>query len=394
MTTAVSIDALIKQKLKPGAIYAGNKKVLKSRSEKRIIQMSSAIRSKPQWFEKLNDKKIRRRWTKEAKAQNLTYMEIDYVFDELAYYASLRVPGSGVELSGVEGVWVSDSLVDKETLTELKDYAAILENVPEKHKDYHPDSNDQVLNLIHPSLFPLIYRKSSFLSTPIPSPEAAVKLATFGKFPGSAGEWKKQLGDSFKNEDGEPVFYIPEKQGTRYGYDPEGTFISKEFCWLPTEFSVGKDGKATIESYINNLHPIRHAVLYPTIAKIFSSFVPMLEQVVTDLAHPRDRRVVPDYNRWYTTDESEPEDYDAEDDDGRYEEWEENSSFFTAQPEPFTTPDRPAIPHSLRGRRLQAIVKMSSIELTPENPAYEGGNWHVEAMANERIIATGIYYYD
>ncbi|KAJ2626162.1 hypothetical protein GGF44_005139 [Coemansia sp. RSA 1694] len=37
---------------------------------------------------------------------------------------------------------------------------------------------------------------------------------------------------------------------------------------------------------------------------------------------------------------------------------------------------------------------MSNIELTPEKPEYDGGNWHVEAMANERIIATGIYYYD
>lgn len=25
---------------------------------------------------------------------------------------------------------------------------------------------------------------------------------------------------------------------------------------------------------------------------------------------------------------------------------------------------------------------------------YPGGSWHVEGMANERIIASGIYYYD
>ncbi|ORX65455.1 hypothetical protein DL89DRAFT_227676 [Linderina pennispora] len=49
---------------------------------------------------------------------------------------------------------------------------------------------------------------------------------------------------------------------------------------------------------------------------------------------------------------------------------------------------------SFHGRRLQAIVKMSNIILTPDKPEYEGGSWHVEAMANERIIATGIYYYD
>ncbi|KAJ2387680.1 hypothetical protein GGI05_004014 [Coemansia sp. RSA 2603] len=37
---------------------------------------------------------------------------------------------------------------------------------------------------------------------------------------------------------------------------------------------------------------------------------------------------------------------------------------------------------------------MSNIILTPENPEYEGGTWHVEALENERIVATGIYYYD
>ncbi|KAJ2653989.1 hypothetical protein IWW48_006358 [Coemansia sp. RSA 1200] len=37
---------------------------------------------------------------------------------------------------------------------------------------------------------------------------------------------------------------------------------------------------------------------------------------------------------------------------------------------------------------------MSNIVLTPENPEYQGGSWHLEAMANERIIATGLYYYD
>ncbi|KAJ1960083.1 hypothetical protein GGI12_003993 [Dipsacomyces acuminosporus] len=386
MTATISINKLIRDRLKTGAIYAATSTELKTRSEKRIVQMSSAIRNKPQWFEKMNDKEIRQRWTNEAKAQNLTDKEIDYVFDELAYYASLRVPGSGVELSGVEGVWISDSLVDKETLKELKDYAAILENVPEKNKDYHPNSNDQVLNLIHPSLFPLIYRKSSFLSTPIPSPEAAVKLATFGKFPRSIRNWRWQLDEAFRNEEGKPELCVSSDLGC--------SFTSSAFSWLPSEFRVDKDGNATIESYINNLHPIKHAALYPTIAKIFSSFVPMLEQVVTDLVHPRGRRVVPDCYGWYRSDEPEPVDYDAEDYDERYEQWKENKIFVDPQPEPFAAPNRPTITYSLRGRRLQAIVKMSNIELTPDNPVYEGGNWHVEAMANERIIATGIYYYD
>jgi hypothetical protein len=39
------------------------------------------------------------------------------------------------------------------------------------------------------------------------------------------------------------------------------------------------------------------------------------------------------------------------------------------------------------------IVKLADIELTPENPRYSGGSWHVEGMVNENIVASGIYYY-
>jgi Protein of unknown function (DUF4246) len=42
---------------------------------------------------------------------------------------------------------------------------------------------------------------------------------------------------------------------------------------------------------------------------------------------------------------------------------------------------------------LQVIVKLATIHLTPENPSHKGGAWHMEGMANEDIIATGIYYY-
>jgi hypothetical protein len=62
------------------------------------------------------------------------------------------------------------------------------------------------------------------------------------------------------------------------------------------------------------------------------------------------------------------------------------------------------------GHRLQVIVKIQSIELTPEKPTFPGVNWQVEVssvvlgdlkrsdrtqgMGNEKIIATAIYYYD
>lgn len=52
------------------------------------------------------------------------------------------------------------------------------------------------------------------------------------------------------------------------------------------------------------------------------------------------------------------------------------------------------IQDDFRDEGLQVIIKLSSIELTPEKPAYEGGNWHIEGMLNEHIAATALYYYD
>ena len=43
---------------------------------------------------------------------------------------------------------------------------------------------------------------------------------------------------------------------------------------------------------------------------------------------------------------------------------------------------------------LQIIVKMASIELTPEKPEFPAGGWHVEGQMNEHICATALYYLD
>ena len=43
---------------------------------------------------------------------------------------------------------------------------------------------------------------------------------------------------------------------------------------------------------------------------------------------------------------------------------------------------------------LQLIVKLASIMLTPQQPRYDGGVWHVEGMRNECIVASGIAYYE
>ena len=36
----------------------------------------------------------------------------------------------------------------------------------------------------------------------------------------------------------------------------------------------------------------------------------------------------------------------------------------------------------LKGRKLQVIVKLANIVLTPEKPEYPGGKWHVEGESS------------
>ncbi|KAJ2261632.1 hypothetical protein GGI01_002145 [Coemansia sp. RSA 376] len=352
--------------------------------ERRMRQMSSDIRSRSDWMETISNADTRAGWASEAKAKELTDIEFAYVLDELAYYASLHPPGSNARLSAADGVWFSDTLVDIETTDELKDYAAILEGVPDNQKDWYPNDQSCVLNLIDPSLFPLIYSRSKLCRQPGMSPQAALSRKELGAFPGSLEGWHKALNVT---EDGESDYFLPTGHGRWW---PGAT---NKFSWLPSEFCVDDNGAVTIESYINNLHPVRHAALYSIIARIFSNFLPLLEHVVTDLVHPRRQRVIPDQDKYYKSDEPMP-DMDIDEYDEEISLWRRRAEFIHPQPEPFTLPERPVIPYKLCGRRLQAIVKMSNIELTPKRPKFGGEDWKLEGLNNERIIATGIFFYD
>ena len=89
--------------------------------------------------------------------------------------------------------------------------------------------------------------------------------------------------------------------------------------------------RVEVTSYINNLDSVKYPRMTPLIEEVFMRFLPSLEAVLK----------------------------------------------------------RP-----LSGRNLQVIVKVGSIELTPEKPLYPGGSWHIEGMPYEQIAATCIHYVD
>ncbi|CUM37174.1 hypothetical protein BN2537_3313 [Streptomyces venezuelae] len=324
------------------------------------MQCSAHIRAKPGWFDKMNDADIVARWTREAVAQGLTEAQVRYVLDELVHYAALRDGRTGIEVSAVDGVWQSDTLIDDKLESRLRAAVRVLEQVPEADRDWHPGSDGQVLDLVHPSLFCLTREVSG-------APERA---------------WRN-----------------PTDRYAKYEF-------SEKFQWLPTDVDVSDEGDVVFRSYVNNVHPEMHHELASVLPDVFARMRPLLENVLTDLRHPRPLRIVADPYGWYDSEPERPDKASYSDADAyaeaydawetTLEDWWETRLPVVPDAPAFTPPELPdaSARVDLRGRGLQVIVKLASIHLTPDKPEYAGGSWHVEGMLNERIVSTGIYYWD
>ncbi|CAF3733380.1 unnamed protein product [Rotaria sp. Silwood1] len=332
--------------------------------ELEMMQLSGCIRAKPKWYEKMKDENIRNKWKQEALEQgSLTEKQINYVLDELQYYDSIR--DDSMEMSAVDGVWQSDQLIPRDLKESFIKCVKKLEDIPESEFDWHPGTNKQILDLVHPSLFCFVNR----ISTIINEKDRVINVD-----------------NALEHIGGGEVININAKESSseakRLRFD-DNYSRSDTYQWLPAEFNVSKDGQVKIESYINNLHPIEHKELYRLIGSICERFIPLFNKVLSDLIKNQNKpnRIIPDPYSWY----------DDADGGGEYDFY--SRTLIIPDVGEFKMPSSADPNIDLRGRRLQMIVKLANIILTPENPKYPGGVWHVEGMENEHIVCTGIYYY-
>lgn len=64
------------------------------------------------------------------------------------------------------------------------------------------------------------------------------------------------------------------------------------------------------------------------------------------------------------------------------------------KPTDYTTEPGQRLVDRFRESGLQVVVKMTSIELSPEKPDFPGGKWHIDGRMNEQICGTAVYYLD
>ncbi|KAG9100700.1 hypothetical protein FRC07_010390, partial [Ceratobasidium sp. 392] len=365
------------------ADYDWDLAVAKPLVELEMTRLSATLRSKHLWYAKCRDQDILARWRTEAleQAKLMKESHVDYVLRELDGYANMRDEETGVEVACYDRIWQSDKLVPATLKAKLVAGVGKLENVPDSERDWHPQSNDTVLDLVHPSLYPIVYGRT--LAYPEGSSDSeAAKLEPISPPPLPT-----------------PVFdpYVGWSRQLSY-------HTSQKFQWLPTDFVVSDDGKLVKSvSYINNLHPNQHADLHTAVEGLIGAFIPLFERVLTD-SIPLNRAVPERTNNEYSYDESykpEPDYRDFPDDSEEYEnlhkEWFDNRPIrlpnVCSEGYVLGSLEMRGTSYSLAGKTVQVIVKLANIHLTPEKPEYAGGSWHVEGMSNEAIAASGIYYY-
>lgn len=327
----------------------------RSTLELRLNALSAAIRNKRDWHIKRLNPDIVAAWEKDAVDQEITPAQFKFVIDELAYYDKLR--DGSIEVADVDGVWRATQLVPFDIHSKFTRLVAILSDLPEHEKDWHPGSDDKVLDLVHPGLYLFVSGKTRTIH-----PNCRTSEPTD----------------------------LPELQN-----EALASFISTSYQWIPTPIEVGPDGDVNILSYINNLHPGRYRELYDVLAAILERTLPLFERVLSFLKLlPGPKIEVSSHEIFDESVEPEQEEGESNADyDLRHDEWYENRPFNPIHiPEYAEPPASP--PVKLRSCRLQIIVKIQEIHLTPENPTYDGGVWHVEGMHNERIVASAIYYYN
>jgi len=274
-----------------------------------------------------------------------------------------------------------------------------LEDVSEEVKDWHPGSENLVLDLVHPSLFCLVYG------------------STHVRHVSEGGKTSRKMIEPPSDPQDTPT---REYFGLDHQYVDPAT--SRLHQWLPTDVQIQQDFEGNFTAkfldYINNLHPKEHSTLYGILERVLAHFIPLWERVLGDLL-------------WYEEPPSRvPDGYSMRDDEPKCpprsewgqrrdtlaikriddyyaakEEWSKNC-LILLDAKPYVPGHRVA-PHrtrhyTLANRTLQIITKLANIYLEPsEGPnavtgkeKYHGGTWHVQGMRNEHIVATGIYYYD
>lgn len=338
-----------------------------------MSELSRRLRRRDDWWNLFKCPETRAQWAAEALVEPmavrapdhnlrvwLTPNQVEYVLEELQGYASLRDVENNCQVSCFERIWESHAILDNSARESLNcQLSRFLETLPDKLA--RREGDELTCRIIDPYLHPLIYGRTLAYDS---AKEGFLRP--------------------------EPVPNITDVTNT--------DFLSQKFACLPCDFLISQDGTAKALSYINNLQPC-YSALYRHFEGLLSKCVPMFEHVLTDLHVDNPNRVrIQEPSSSAEWEEPEPPDFSRDSVDwsafeSKKRQWVMRRSI---------VPDVPITGYQggleerrnivqLRGKTLQVIHDVYDICIKPGGPAFQGSQWRIEGMKNERIVACVFY---
>jgi hypothetical protein len=150
----------------------------------------------------------------------MTEKMLDWCIAELQSKAEAFQENGGL-VSVFDGdVVKSDTAIPPDLQAALKAAVKPLEDVPEHLKDWHPGSDNVVLDLVNPSLFPLVYGRTKVLNEGVTTLDDCIQRCGEGVMTGVFAICKS---------------YISSFLGTT---ELNAGFYSNKFQWLPYEVEI------------------------------------------------------------------------------------------------------------------------------------------------------------
>ncbi|KAF5680020.1 hypothetical protein FHETE_562 [Fusarium heterosporum] len=413
------------------------------------------LTDKPDWHLKVYDDTITDKWIQEALALPVEQLYDDIVTDspgssnpkmltsifdrECLEYCikELRAKAKFFEETGlvptldVDATAVkSDSLVDENLRRRLQAAFATLTQDQNDNPDWHPRTNDKVRNLVHPSLYPFVYGRSRLFLDEVVGVKDAVhrwsgkgevipKVSESSGIPAVSDTYQWLPANVKFQEDGSVKFtsYINGLHPNKYPeiYRTIETLVEKalpawDFCLkqVPNYLHGGPSNEGD-RAIVAGRKGSRFPRPRDPDDENEENWTPYFE--VFKRAQHAKRGESDKDDSISNPASSDSEDYDEDEVD--YEAQSEGGNYYSGTRgqvawQMMREPVQPAAPEfkavdygvkpgdSLRERfkDIQIIVKMASIELTPDKPEFPAGSWHVEGQQNEHIIGTALYYLD
>ncbi|UKZ52594.1 hypothetical protein TrVGV298_006375 [Trichoderma virens] len=409
-----------------------------------MMLIMEQLTDKLNWHEKVFDEAIVQKWRQEAKTQSenglysrvmeekmhwnrIPMPQTRLISDEAFEFciAELRNKAAYFAKTGLiptldsagNTIVKSDDLMNAQLRDELVQAFETLRADQAANVDWHPGTNDMVQNLVHPSMYPFVFSRSSFILEEQIGLDNAFDFVGKGEIPPAIDRFP-DYGRRFLNICWQPHFMgiVP----------PE--YRSSLYQWLPANVAFRDDGSAKITSYINNLHPGKYPAIYTAIEHAIDAAIPAWDQCLREDLRWRDTVAAgrtesrfdaiteadddqeglwtvsmkyewPDDESWHFTNRYQYGDPPKPSMGERIYpgKWVEGREAIIPEPRQFkeidyTPPQR--IRDKFKEHGLQIIVKMASIELTPEKPYFPAGSWHIEGQMNERICGTALFYLD